>query len=328
MTRLRCYPDLDSAFAARKADLAIRNRELPGELIFEVSSFLRRSLTDPGDSETLYRRLRNFVNSKRRGSLRLPSHFPAKVRALSKLSKTHIRQYLSWARPETGLVLPLSKRQYEFVKHHSDVTIWNRWSDADHHTANVVGLPRLRKTDAPAVGRRLWPSAPSFTEMLGMIRSGVPLTSGHKYRPSYTVKCCITRKDLSDSIRLATKIVAKNIIGIRSSIEIPEKFTPWFRHRFGFSILSVRHNIPSGLVRFLLAQWKVRPSNLWLLDHCSLKIFLRKHWIHDFVGDFRRKPGFGPEPPCLGVSSPSTASPPPQVAEDAIARLMRRLHDT
>jgi hypothetical protein len=87
---------------------------------------------------------------------------------------------------------------------------------------------------------------------------------------------------LSDDIRLASRVVANNIVGIRSSIELPEDFLPWFRYRHGFSILSTRFNIPSGLVRFLLAQWKVRPTNLWLVDHCSLKNFLRKHTAVDF----------------------------------------------
>jgi hypothetical protein len=119
--------------------------------------------------------------------------------------------------------------------------------------------------------------------MMEMTRRGIAVTSGFNYRPDYTVEHCLTRRALSNDIRLASRIVAKQVVGIRSSVEIPEDFLPWFRYRDGWCILSIRHKIPSGLVRFLLAQWKKRPINLWLLDHCSLKKFLRKHTAVDFV---------------------------------------------
>jgi hypothetical protein len=265
-----------SAFAARKADPTDKIRRLPVERIFEISSYLSRLVIDDEGRKLLHRRLRSYAYTHRRGRLRLPSYFPAEVRALSNLTKREVREMLYWVKPSTSLIMPLSKWQYEFVTHHYGGPIWNRLSQRDSHMAHVDGLPRLRKTDAPSCGWNLWPSSPSFSEMLEMCRRGVSLLSVHA-SPGITVKDCITRKDLSNNIRLARKIVAKNIVGIRSSVEIPEAWLPWFRYRQGFSILSVRWTLPSGLVRFLLAQWKIRHTNLWLVEHCSLKIFLRKH---------------------------------------------------
>jgi len=41
--------------------------------------------------------------------------------------------------------------------------------------------------------------------------------------------------------------------------------------------------IPAGLVRFLLGCWKKRHTDLWLVDHCSLKYYLRKHTEVEFI---------------------------------------------
>jgi len=316
-----------SAFAAQKAEDTVKHCTFPGFKTFQVSTLLLRLVPNRGDRETLVKKLRNYVTSKRRGRLRLPQYFSAEVRALVDLPKSQIGQLLYWVKPGSALRLPLSKRQYQYVTQLSAVPIWNRWSFEDCHMANSVGQARLGKTDAPVSYRRLWPSAPSFTEMLEMTRRGVPLTSGQKMRPRIVVENHITRKDLSDDIRLASRFVAKMIIGIRSSVRIPEEFLPWFRYRHGFSILSVRYNIPSGLVRFLLAQWKVRHNNLWLLDHCSLKVALRKHTIGDFANGIYRKCGFGPPRPSAGLSRPTTPDPPTPGEEDRVAAIDREFEE-
>jgi hypothetical protein len=271
-------------FAAMKAGSTKKALgRLQGAKIFEISASLSRALPDPEHRIVLHRRLRSYAFTHRRGRLRLPQYFPAEVRDLVNLTKRQVREMLYWVKPGTALMRPLGKREQEFVEQHSAVPIWSRQSGADCHMAHSVGLYRLSKSDSPSCGRGLWPSAPSFTEMLEMSRRGIPVTPGLHYRPVYTVKHCLNRQALSNDIRLASRIVAKQVVGIRSSVEIPEVFLPWFRYREGWCILSVRHNLPSGLVRFLLGQWKRRHVNLWLMDHCSLKIFLRKHTAVDFV---------------------------------------------
>jgi hypothetical protein len=319
-----------SALAAQKARKTEKLRPLPAEKIFEISRFLSQSLTDPRSSETLHRRMRNYAYTKRRGRLRLPQYLPAKIRGLSNLTKRQVREILYWVKPGTGLKHPLSKAEYQFASQLIVVPIWNRLSEADSHTAHSVGLARLSRSDAPSVGRALWPSAPSFTEMLEMSRRGVPLPTRCKYGPRYTVENCITRQDLSNYIRLARKIVAKYIVGIRSSVEIPEQFVPWFRYRHGFSILSTRFTLPSGLVRFLLAQWKIRHTNLWLVEHCPLRIFLRRHTAVEVAGEHfdtvvRPESHVSWLSDHSGMGSPSTEPFPRKTEDEVVAELGEKL---
>lgn len=315
-----------TAFSAQKAEKPQKLRFLPVEKIFEISSSLSRLVTDPESRKLLARRMRNYAYTKRRGKLRLPAHLSEKVSDLLDLPKWRIREILYWVRPSTSLNFPLKQREFQFVMQHSAVTMWNRESGADSHMAHLVGLNRLGKSDAPSkMGRGLWPSSPSFSEMMEMSRKRVLHDAGHKNSPRVTVEHCLTRRDLSDDIRLASRVVAKNIVGIRSSVELPEDFLPWFRYRDGFSILTTRYSIPAGLVRFLLAQWKIRPTNLWLVDHCSLKWYLRKHKAVDF-GITKVDAACSVETDSVssegpGVSSPSTIGPRLMSDEDLIAGL-------
>jgi hypothetical protein len=86
----------------------------------------------------------------------------------------------------------------------------------------------------------------------------------------------VSRSELRENPALATRIVTNNIVGIRSSVEVPRKFLPYFRYHENFLILVVHHNLPIGLVRFLLGQWCVAPYSLWLRRAVLLKKFLRK----------------------------------------------------
>lgn len=314
------------AVALSQEDRA-KSSVLQGRFIFEMNCRLSRCLTVPADRQRLFRTLRIFVTSKRRGRLRLPKHFPTEVRDLENLSKAQIRETMYWLKANTSTAFPLNQRDYRNVTQHSAVPIWNRNSQRDFHMANTVGLRRLGKRDAPRISRALWPSAPSFSEMVeGTRRQVYNFYSGTKYGMRYTATNCITRQALSDDIRLASGIVANNIIGIRSSVRLPEEFLPWFRHRHGFSILSTRYKIPSGLVRFLLAQWKVCPTNLWLVEHCPLKIFLRRHTADDFV---KHKVATVVVPSiqesvsdgCSGMGSPSPEPPPILTLEEVRAEL-------
>jgi hypothetical protein len=86
----------------------------------------------------------------------------------------------------------------------------------------------------------------------------------------------LSRREVQENPGLASRIVSNNIVGIRSSIEVPKKFLKYFRHRENFLILVVRHNLPIGLVRFLLAQWNVMPYSLWLRRAVLFRTFLKK----------------------------------------------------
>lgn len=86
----------------------------------------------------------------------------------------------------------------------------------------------------------------------------------------------VTRGEVHENHVLATRIVANNIVGIRSSVEVPRKFLGYFRYRQNFLILTVQHNLPIGLVRFLLGQWCVAPYSLWLRRAVLFKKFLKK----------------------------------------------------
>jgi len=313
------------AVALSQEDRAENRPTLQGRFIFEMNCRLSRYLTVPADRQRLFRTLRVYVTSKRRGRLRLPKHFPTEVRDLENLSKAQIRETMYWLKANTSTAFPLKQRDYRFVTQHSAVPIWNRNSQRDFHMANTVGLRRLCKRDAPRISRALWPSAPSFSEMIeGTRRQVFNFASGTKYGFRRTAKDCITRQALSNDIRLATRIVANNVVGIRSSVRLPEEFLPWFRHRHGFSILSTRNRIPSGLVRFLLAQWKICPTNLWLVEHCPLRIFLRRHTADDFgvvAVSVLPSPQESVDDGSSGMGSPPLEPPPILTLEEVRAEL-------
>lgn len=68
----------------------------------------------------------------------------------------------------------------------------------------------------------------------------------------------------------------RHIVGIRSDIEVPEKFSGYFRYSRGFLILTAPYNLPIGLARFLLGRWAEDPTSLWLEWYGTLKKYLRE----------------------------------------------------
>lgn len=86
----------------------------------------------------------------------------------------------------------------------------------------------------------------------------------------------VSRGELHENHVLATRIINHNFVGIRSSVEVPRKFLKYFQYRQNFLILTVRHDLPIGLVRFLLGRWLVAPYSLWLRRAVLLKSYLRK----------------------------------------------------
>jgi hypothetical protein len=258
-----------------RADVAMprKTRWLPVFRLFDLATELVKVLPDQSDRELLSRRLRSFLTSRRRGNLKLPARFPRELDALTKMTKSQLRARMFRVTPRTSLYHHVSRDVVRWSAQVIPGGIWSRCSKVDHHMANVVGAARLGKTQWPRITRNEWPSTPTVSELLEMSRRGVKHHGMRK--PSYTVPNCATRKLLSDDIRAATKVVSKNILGIRSSEEVPRSYLKYFRYRDGFLILTVRWCMPAGLVRFLLARWQIAPTSLWLVENCRLKYYLR-----------------------------------------------------
>lgn len=158
-------------------------------------------------------------------------------------------------------------------------TIWTGVSENAIHRSQRLEVKPLKSSDWP---RNLlgpsWPSFPSISEWMGMLRRGIDPLSRQEYKTpegnaGYT---CVSLREVRENPYLATRIVANAIVGIRSSIEVPKKFLKYFRYRWNFLILTTTWCLPIGLVRFLLGQWCQNPYSLWLRRACTLKKFLRK----------------------------------------------------
>jgi hypothetical protein len=281
---MRRLPTLDTQLldVSRKTIATGKTGTLDPKQIFSLNGRLLQVLPDQADRNLLSRRISSYLASRRRGKLRLPARFPREVRQLVDLPKRWLSTHVYWVKPNTSIEQRLNKPLFGSIVRDFPGMIWNSPSSALRHMANTVGTHRLCKTDWPGISRQRWPSTPSFSEMMAMSRRGM-VTVGLD-TTSYSVKNCLTRKVISDNIRIASRIVAHNIVGVRSCVPVPDKFLSWFRYRNGFLILTVRYSIPSGLVRFLLGQWVRCPFNLWLKENCSFRNFLKRHTPTEFGG--------------------------------------------
>lgn len=164
----------------------------------------------------------------------------------------------------------------EFLTHG---TVWTGACVNAEHRSHRLEVKPLKSADWPSdpLGPS-WPSFPSIPEWMEMLRKGIdPFARGIYSNPEgeagYTR---LSRAELSSNVAIASRIVVSNIVGIRSSQEVPRKFLKYFRYRENFLILAVRHNLPAGLVRFLLGRWCVSPYSLWLRRAVLLRSYLRK----------------------------------------------------
>lgn len=252
--------------------------------MFDISSALRKLLVSEADRLNLLHRVGSYLRGKRPGKLRLPAYFPPEVRALRELSKRQLANVVYWVKPDTSVTHRSPKSMEDFAKQVIPGGIWNRQSHCDSHMANRARCHRLSKTKMPRHARTLWPSTPSVSELLEMSRRGRSVR-GLEPTPSWTVPNCLTRSQVSDDIRLASRIVSQQIVGIRSAVKVQEEFLPYFRYRHGFLILTVRYKIPSGLVRFLLSQWIRFPHNLWIVENRRFRSYLKCHSALEFGVD-------------------------------------------
>jgi hypothetical protein len=142
---------------------------------------------------------------------------------------------------------------------------------------------RCTKDDWPKdpFGRRAWPSFPNSQEyiaMLGKGRSNTSLFPIIERVNDYS----ISFDDYHNDIRIRRHFIQKNVFGIRPSWDIPEKFSKYFRYRWGFLIL-IDCFLPTQLVNYLSSTWLRDRSSLWLDDPRPLRKFLKSCPKPDFV---------------------------------------------
>jgi hypothetical protein len=251
--------------------------------LFELSSWIKKSMTSQADLDTVKVRIANFVIGTRRGRLRLPQHLPPQVLALTKMTKSQLRRVIYQVKPDDADGLSLGKAQSTFVRgifpHGQVRTVYgcaavHEWQSRESRT--------LPETDWPRLGTRsAWPSTPTVTELVAMGRRG--LTPLPMRKEGYSLKQKVSLAQFNSDAELCSHIVRRNIVGIRSDIKVPEDYLGHFSYRWGFLILTARQGkLPTGLARFLAGQWLKCPSNLWLQDKVSLKRFLREVPRTDF----------------------------------------------
>jgi len=158
--------------------------------------------------------------------------------------------------------------------------VWTGSCSNATHFNQKSRAKKLRATDWPKdhLGQS-WPSSPSITEWIEMVRKGLnpserPIYDiGSPNAPGFTK---VSKRAVQVNLALASRIVSNNIVGIRSSVEVPAKYLQYFRYRQNFLILTASWTIPIGLVRFLISQWVQHPYSLWLRRAVAFKTFLKK----------------------------------------------------
>lgn len=245
----------------------------PTHAIFDLAWPFHYRCRSEEERKFLAGRIRNYAYSHRRGKFKLPSRFSDLVDEVSNMSRRDIRSKIYLVTPELSDERRLLSSTFDLANRVLTRCLWNIPRSVSEDCARRVDCHRLSKTEWPRNPGSLWPSSPSVPELIVMSRSGkVPerLT-----RFPRVVNNCPTVQMLRSDRALATRVVSDNVIGIRSSVQVPRKFLPWFRYRNGILFLTVRYSIPIGLVRFLLGEWKRSVHNLWLRAKCHLKYYLR-----------------------------------------------------
>lgn len=228
------------------------------------------------DRVLLMRRLVAKLTGARRGPLKVPDHFPEVVKRLSRLTKSQLRDTVYWCHTNERTDYSLNQRLISYIRQVQPggcIRTVNR--NLSVHLRQSELVKPLPVSDWPRLGTRAaWPSTPTLIESLEMGRRGLAPEPIKTVREP--VKYRITRAHFNSDVGMRARLISHQIVGIRSDIEVPKKFLGYFSYRWEFLILSVRHNLPAGLVRFLTGQWIRNPHNLWLREKYSFKNFLKK----------------------------------------------------
>jgi hypothetical protein len=244
--------------------------------MFRFAGWILKSVTSQSDRALLVTRIASKLSGLRRGRLRLPDHFPEVVQRLTKLTTSQLRNTVYWLKTNERVDYSLKKTVVNYI--HQVLpggylrTVYTDLSVHDEQKAMVRPLP---SSDWPRLGTRsAWPSSPTFVEMLEMNRRGLAPRPINKAREP--AKYRITRAEFNSNAGLCSKLISRQVIGIRSDIRVPKKFLGYFEYRWGFLILTTRYNLPIGLSRFLAGQWIRNLHNLWLSEKYSFRNFLKK----------------------------------------------------
>jgi len=250
-----------------KADILEQTRQA-----FSLSGWILRALPDRADRELLSRRIVAKLSGLRRGRLYLPSHFPQEVQALSELRTTQLRQQAYWLKANAPHRYYTNSLVATYVHRVMPETIRTVSGDLSVHVRQSAKVKPLQKSQWPRLGTRpLWPSSPTVDELFEMGRRGeTPVPISKRTR----VKHGISWAHFNSNAEMRRQIVHQGILGIRSDIEVPEKYLGYFRYRWSMLILTGRY-LPTGLVRFLAGQWIRNPHNLWLTEKINLSNLLR-----------------------------------------------------
>lgn len=251
-------------------------------------------------------KLGTYLARKRRGRLNLPDGFPKTIYTLASLSFGQISRwayYYNGSMSARGLVKPVTA---DYLHRVAPGQVWTRVTASVHEGQSEV-VARLPRKCEPRVIGAAWPSTPDLFEIVEMTRRGISMP-GRDNTP-ITVKDCINRKAVSDDIRLATRIVRQQIVGVRRNMKVPWKFLGYFRTCHDFLILTGRFRIPAGLVRFLIGLWVKAPTSLWLVNNCSFKCYLRRTRATDLISSpVTRGPPLRSSSPAPSTSTASTES--------------------
>jgi len=143
------------------------------------------------------------------------------------------------------------------------------------HQDQSSGCETLPRSCWPRIsGKPAWPSSPNLNEYLDMLRKGVKNDS-----PNVRVGGSIastTLRVFNSNIELAKRVIARNVLAIRSDKAVPVKYRKYFCYRWNFLVLSIHGVMPSGLARFLASVWLTDPFSLWLERKVTLKSYLRE----------------------------------------------------
>lgn len=260
-----------------KAFTERREREsrvpFPSLKVFDLVWPFHTVIRDGRERRFLLGRMRAYAYGSRRGRLCLPSRFSSLVRETADMTKSHIRYLLSRVKPDLAADCAALSGTFDYANRVLTRCMWRFTGDISRDCARQVDCHRLGKSCVPRVAGSSWPSSPSVTELMMMSKLGkVPLGL---WKPRKVVNDHPTVRDLSLDSHLATRVIADNVIGIRSTVSVPRQFLPWFRYRDGLLVLTVRYHLPIGLVRLLLSTWIQAPHSLWLRAKCRLKYYLR-----------------------------------------------------
>lgn len=195
----------------------------------------------------------------------------------------------SW---KPGLINPehvqpiLDRGTANYIRDHFGPKVRVGYGSYAAHLRNKETAAKLNPREWPSFrGRSLWPSTLSINELL------VSGTRGWSGYPDFPPPPAVERvgvREFNGNPLLAEEIVRRNVVGLRSDIEIPVRYLSHFRYCRNFLILTAPR-LPIGLVRFLASVWITDPYSLWLERKVSFKKFLKVYVAKPVVSTCRAR---------------------------------------